>query len=139
MLSRRSVVKAVVDTNILVSGIFWGGKPEQVLNLWRNGELHLLVTKDILDEYLRILGHLGHLDKDLVSDWTDHICKYSLVVLKTASKELCRDASDNKFLECAISARADCIISGDKDLLVLETIQGIPILNASEFLNKFIR
>ena len=131
-------MKAVVDTNILVSGIFWGGKPEQVLNLWRNGELHLLVTKDILDEYLRVLDHLGHLDEDLVSDWTDHICKYSLVVLKTASTELCRDASDNKFLECAISARADCIISGDKDLLILETIQGIPILNPSQFLNRFI-
>jgi uncharacterized protein len=138
MQLRRSVVKVVVDTNILVSGIFWGGKPEQVLNLWRDGKIHLMVTKDILDEYLRVLATLGHLDEDLVSDWTDHMCKYSLMVLKTARTELCRDPSDNKFLECAISAHADCIISGDNDLLVLETIQGIPILNPSQFLNGFI-
>jgi uncharacterized protein len=130
-------VKAVIDTNIIVSGIFWGGKPERVLRHWRDGRFNLLVTKDILDEYLRVINDLGHSDADLVSDWTDHICKFSLIVLKTAKIDLCRDPSDNKFLECAISADADCIVSGDEDLLVIKTIHKIPILKPAEFIINF--
>ena len=49
----------------------------------------------------------------------------------------CRDPKDNKFLELAISADASCIITGDKDLLVLHPFRDIPILNAVDFLNSF--
>ena len=49
----------------------------------------------------------------------------------------CRDPKDNKFLELAISANASCIITGDKDLLVMHPFRGIPILNAFDFINKF--
>jgi putative PIN family toxin of toxin-antitoxin system len=49
----------------------------------------------------------------------------------------CRDPKDNKFLELAISANASCIITGDKDLLVLHPFRGIPILNAVDFINNF--
>ncbi|MEO6813804.1 MAG: putative toxin-antitoxin system toxin component, PIN family [Ginsengibacter sp.] len=49
----------------------------------------------------------------------------------------CRDPKDNKFLELAVSADASCIITGDKDLLVLHPFRGIPILNAADFLNDF--
>ena len=49
----------------------------------------------------------------------------------------CRDPKDNKFLELAVSANAACIITGDKDLLVLHPFRGIPILNATDFLKEF--
>lgn len=49
----------------------------------------------------------------------------------------CRDTKDNKFLELAISANASCLITGDKDLLVLHPFRSIPILNAVDFINKF--
>jgi putative PIN family toxin of toxin-antitoxin system len=49
----------------------------------------------------------------------------------------CRDPKDNKFLELAISANASCIITGDKDLLILRPFRGIPILNAVDFINDF--
>ncbi len=49
----------------------------------------------------------------------------------------CRDPKDNKYLELAISANASCIITGDKDLLVLHPFRGIPILNAVDFINNF--
>lgn len=51
--------------------------------------------------------------------------------------EVCRDPKDNKFLELAVSAKASCIITGDKDLLELHPFRGIPILNAADFLNNF--
>lgn len=49
----------------------------------------------------------------------------------------CRDAKDNKFLELAVAANASCIVTGDNDLLVLNPFRGIPIMNASGFLNNF--
>ena len=49
----------------------------------------------------------------------------------------CRDPKDNKFLELAVSAKASCIITGDKDLLELHPFRGIPILNAADFLNNY--
>lgn len=62
-----------------------------------------------------------------------------LLIFKEISERItdCRDPKDNKFLELAISANASCIISGDKDLLVLHPFRGIPILNAVDFLNTF--
>lgn len=127
-------MKVVLDTNILISGIFWGGKPRLVLEYWRDGRFHLLTTTDILEEYLRVLIKIGHRDEDLVADWTDYITCNSLMVLKTRRLNACRDSDDNKFLECALSADADCIVSGDDDLLVLNGIQGIPIIKPSRFL-----
>lgn len=49
----------------------------------------------------------------------------------------CRDPKDNKFLELAISANASCLITGDKDVLILHPFRGIPILNAVDFINNF--
>jgi|SRR6185312_3100024 len=49
----------------------------------------------------------------------------------------CRDPKDDKFLELAVSASASCIITGDKDLLILHPFRNIPILNAVDFLNNF--
>lgn len=48
----------------------------------------------------------------------------------------CRDPKDDKFLELAVAAKASCIITGDKDLLVLNPYRGTVILNASDFLNN---
>jgi putative PIN family toxin of toxin-antitoxin system len=50
---------------------------------------------------------------------------------------ICSDPKDNKFLELAISAKASCIITGDRDLLVLHPFRSIPILNAADFINNF--
>ena len=55
----------------------------------------------------------------------------------TISIQACRDTKDNKFLELAITCGAPCIVTGDKDLLVLHPFRGIPIMTASDFLEKF--
>ena len=59
------------------------------------------------------------------------------IVPVTAHIEACRDPKDNKYLELAVSASAACIITGDKDLLILHPFQNIPILTAADFLNSF--
>ena len=62
-----------------------------------------------------------------------------LLVFKAILEKItdCRDPKDNKFLELAISANASCLITGDKDLLILHPFRGIPILNAVDFINNF--
>lgn len=62
--------------------------------------------------------------------------KAALIVVET-SITVCRDPKDNKFLELAVAANASCIITGDKDLLVLHPFRKIPILNAIDFINNF--
>ncbi len=49
----------------------------------------------------------------------------------------CRDPRDNKFLELAVAANADCIVTGDKDLLVLNPFRGIKIISPADFLIQF--
>jgi uncharacterized protein len=132
-------VNAVVDTNVLVSGIFWAGKPGRILQHWKDGRFFLLATTDILDEYIRVISGIGVKQPDLASDWTDFISKNVLIVLKTTSLNICRDPNDNKFLECAVSAKADCIVSGDDDLLSIRRVQGTPILKASTFLSRYFK
>ena len=63
--------------------------------------------------------------------------KRGQLIAVSAEFEICRDPKDNKFLELAVSAGAKCIITGDKDLLVLNPFEGIPILSAADFLNTF--
>ena len=56
---------------------------------------------------------------------------------ETTSVNICRDPKDDKFLSLAKAVSADCIVSGDKDLLVLSPFEDIPVLNAAQFINKF--
>jgi hypothetical protein len=75
------------------------------------------------------------LDKRL-SAIKEFLAKAALIDVEIVITD-CRDPKDNKFLELAVSANASCIITGDKDLLILNPFCGIPILNAADFLNKF--
>jgi uncharacterized protein len=128
-------VKVVVDTNVLVSGIFWGGKPGIVLKYWRSGKIDILATVDILEEYLRVITKVGKYDPELIELWTGFLLQHLILIEKNTTLKTCRDPHDNMFLECVVSAAADCLVSGDDDLLVLENIRGIPILFVSKFLS----
>jgi uncharacterized protein len=127
-------VKAVVDTNILISGIFWGGKPGILLGYWRSGNLNMLATVDILEEYLRVIAKVGKHDPELIEQWTGFLLQHLTLIEKTITLKNCRDPHDNMFLECVVSSEADCLVSGDDDLLILGNIHGIPILSVSKFL-----
>ena len=95
-------MKAVVDTNVFASGIFWKGKPELVINAWVEGEFELLTSKPIIDEYTRSLFHLsaGRRD-DLVEKWLYQILEFSICVEVHQHFSICRDRTDNKWLDCA--------------------------------------
>ena len=126
----------VVDTNVLVSGVFWGGTPYRLLEHWMSGEIGVAVTRSVLDEYVRVLRELSDREPELARQWIDFIAADALVVEAAVEIEMCRDPEDNKFLICAVSADADYVVSGDSDLLTLREVEGIPIVTARGLLQK---
>jgi predicted nucleic acid-binding protein len=71
-------------------------------------------------------------------DCLSHICNAADFILpQTHTITACRDPKDNKFLELAFAANASCIITGDKDLLILHPFKNIPIVSASDFLKSY--
>ena len=127
-------MRIVLDTNVFVSGIFFGGPPDQILKAWRDGRVQLLVSPSILDEYRRIGTELtlqfGDVD---LRPFLDLLTIQAEIVLASSLPPIIRDdPSDDKFLEAAVAGRASCIVSGDKHLLKLFEVQGIPILKPKE-------
>jgi putative PIN family toxin of toxin-antitoxin system len=114
--------RIVVDTNVLASGIFWHGKPYQILNLWIHDQLSLFVNEPIFIEYDKTLRKIGiNLGKErLAEEWMNLIFHNSELVRVDQSFKLCRDPDDDKFIDCAIAANAELIVSGDNDLLSVD-------------------
>lgn len=132
-------MRIVLDTNVLVSGIFWGGAPLTILDHWASGGLDIVITSPILDEYVRVINELGGKNPSLAARWVDLLTTYPVIIKNRVSISLSRDPDDNKFLECAVYANVDCIVSGDWDLLALKHIHTIPILKPSAFISRFFR
>lgn len=132
-------MKIVVDTNVIISGIFFGGSPGDVLNAIVESKVTACATAEIVDEYYEIVDEMlsrkqGKFDKNLLSPLVN-----SLEMIETKSHiEISRDPDDDKFIECAKDAKAKYIVSGDKDLLVLKNFENIEIITARDFCDKYL-
>ena len=131
----------VADSNILVSGLnFPAGKPNQLLELARAGEIDLAISDAILDETADVLGRK--------IDWSEEEIRemrrqFGLFARKVFPEEKLNavpdDPDDNAILECAITAGADYIVSGDHHLLDLGRFREIPIVKVADFLEMLER
>jgi putative PIN family toxin of toxin-antitoxin system len=127
-------MRIVLDTNLLISGIFWGGTPHEILKLWFENKFEVWATEDIISEYFRIIEKIAKGNTQVIREWKLLLAE-TLKICKTDLKlTICRDPKDNMFLECAASISAKYLVSGDDDLLVLKTIGNTSILRAAEFL-----
>ena len=135
-------MRAVIDTGVLVSAVIKpAGAIGEVLHALRDGQLTTIYSTDILVEIIEVLGRPAFRTKYHIMP-EDITALVNLVRLRgelvTPQKKIsaCRDPKDNKFLEAALAGEADCIVSGDADLLVLTPFQDIPILRPAEVLAK---
>lgn len=132
-------MRIVVDTNVLISGVFFGGFPKVILSAIVDDKLTACATTEIIDEYEEIVQEMiarkqGHLKRDLLAPLIQ-----ALEIIEPVSRvQLSRDPDDDKFLGCAKDARALYIVSGDKDLLVLKEFENIQIITAKEFCEKYL-
>lgn len=131
------MLKAVIDTNVFISGILTkGGNPSIVIKSWkRSKKYQLFVTEEIIQEVLKVMRKLK-VNPDIVTDWDNSIRKNAIQVVPTRRIEnIKEDPPDNKFLECAIEANADYIVTGDEHLKRLDRLEGVKIVSPKEFLD----
>ena len=133
-------MRVVLDTNALVSALLFSGLSSKLVSRWRNGAITLLLSRDILDEYLRVLSYpkFELSEEDIKELIQEEILPYAEVVKpKRRLRVVQRDPSDDKFLECAVAGKASVIISGDKDLLSLGRYGRIRIQTPAQFLAEY--
>lgn len=133
----RKEIRVVIDTNIMISSL-WGGKPFDVIRKWNDGHIIMVVSPEILDEYLEVYKRFNLSDDELEALTILFANPRNTIVINTKSKiSLIKDdPADNKFLECAVDGKADCIISGDKHLLKCAGFKHCVIIKPADFLAR---
>jgi len=133
-------VRAVFDTNVLVSALLWHGPPHALLEQVRNGSIALITSPALLAELADVIGR-AKFDAILMRANTSR--EQALAQVRQLAEvvdppplpqPVCRDPDDDAVLALALAAKVDCIVSGDNDLLVLETFQGIAIITPAQAL-----
>ena len=129
-------MKIVLDANIFVSSLFFGGNPRVVLERAVNKSDELFITKEILDEIESVIKRPKfHAGKDEIEYFIKSIEEIgNKIVPQKQITHGSRDKSDNKYIECGITADVDYIISGDIHLLEIKKVGTIKIVTAKEYL-----
>lgn len=133
-------MRVVVDTNILVSFAIRPSKDFERLFDYLAGHGVTLISEDTVSELFSVLNRekfRKYIAQDSAIDYVEWYAGVSESVVVTQHVTACRDPKDNKFLSLAVTARADCIIAGDSDLLDMIAYDGIPIYRATDFLKLF--
>lgn len=133
-------MKIVLDTNVFVSGVFFSGPPYQILRAWKNQEIQIVISLEILDEYSRVGEELSEQfpETDLNPILELVTTKAELVKAARLSEAVCDDPDDDKFFACAISGKAEIIVSGDKHLLKMSGYKGIQVVKPRQFADKYL-
>lgn len=138
----REKPRAVVDTSVLVSAIFWQGSARECLVRFARRQFQMFVTELILEEYAATAWALK-MEEDLVQNpqpWLNWISSRATILAPvTLAEPVSSDPDDEKFLECALAARADYIVTRDRHLLQLEKPFGITVVDDREFLRRLGR
>jgi putative PIN family toxin of toxin-antitoxin system len=129
-------MRVVIDTNVFVSAAL--KNPSQPALALRLAARHGVILKSASTEaqLLQVLGRprLAPFLSPKSVAWISQLLAGATPVIITEQITVCRDPTDDKFLELAVSGQADFILSGDADLLVLHPFRGIPILNPAGFI-----
>ena len=132
------MVRVVIDTNVYISPIFWGGKPRMIIDLARDNKIQVIISEDIEQEILDKLTTKFGLDStDAGNVMTDFSTFTKPIKISNRIHVVKDDPDDDKFIECALECGAKFIISGDKHLLRLKNYEGIDIINVSTFLKSY--
>jgi len=134
--------KVVLDTNVLISSLLKPkSKARDIYRLALRGEIELYTSVDLINELSRVLEYpkfgFEKLQKEV---FLKNITRVATILVNPGLKinVIKEDPPDNKFLECAVEAKVDYLISGDnKHLLPLKNFQGIKIISPSEFLKLY--
>jgi putative PIN family toxin of toxin-antitoxin system len=132
---------AVLDTNLVLSAlVFAGGRLAPLRTAWQNDRIVPLVSAATASELMRVLGYpkfkLSAEDRDeLLADYLPH-CRSLRIPARLPKLPQCRDANDQMFIELAAMGKADFLVTGDKDLLVVAAEFGGRVVTAEVFVES---
>lgn len=128
----------VFDTNVLISGYLWRGKPRQAIRLIKSGDFSLLYCTGSLDEFVRVLSaKFGLVSSEIYRVMLDSKSIGKRIAISSKDHPINEDPSDNLFINLAIDGNAKIIVSGDSHLLNLKEYKGIEIITVVEFMRRF--
>jgi putative PIN family toxin of toxin-antitoxin system len=132
------VKRVVVDSNVLVSALQFGGKPMALLTLAEDGQIDLAISEAIPDETLGVLKVKFQNTPEQLADREAYVRAITSIVAPSETVAVIQaDPTDDRILECAIAADAEVIVSGDRHLLALGNFRGIGIQRPADFLAGF--
>lgn len=130
--------RIILDTNVIISALLFGGNPRRVFLKVMNGEIRLGMSPDLLGELQGVLSrkkfNLTEQFIEMILYEIKGVC--DMVFPRRKIRLIEKDPDDNKVLECALEYKADVIISGDEHILGLVTFRGIPIHTPAQYLEN---
>lgn len=132
------MIRVVLDTNVILSAIIFGGKPRTILENVIRKNIGLYFSEAILNELKRVLNrpkfhYPAKIIRLIISEFTSI---GELVDPTTRISTISRDPEDNRILECAVEAGVDYVVTGDSHLLELGKYENIWILTPAQFCDK---
>lgn len=136
------MIRAVLDTNVVISALLFTGPPSQLVSAWQSSRLRPVVSAPILDEYIRVLAYPKF---ELTSAEIRGVVEEELLpfietvkVIPSAVPNV-RDPDDAQFITCATTAGVRWLVSGDDDLLSLHRVTSVEIVSVTAFLQYLKR
>ena len=135
-------MRAVIDTNVLLSGLLWHGTPHALMECVRRGTLTLVSSPALLAELADVVGRTkfdvilarANAPRERLLAEVQQLAE--VVETLPLPQPVSRDPDDDHALALAVAARVDWIVSGDRDLLALKTFRDIPIITPAEAVNR---
>jgi putative PIN family toxin of toxin-antitoxin system len=131
--------RVVVDTNVRFSALIYLGNPLALLNILHPPRFLPLISEPLLEELRATLLRKSKWEPTRIESELERIEEECDHVRPTIRLNICRDPDDDRILECALAGHADFIVTGDKDLLVLDPFRGIRIVTLRQFLDLLSR
>ena len=134
----KTPVRAVIDTNILISAIIFGGNSEKIIKLVQENKIIAITSPVLLSELTEVLVKKFHFTPDKIYLVEELIKGNFVIVQPNKTINIVRDKDDNRVIEAASHGKCQYIITGDRDLLDLKIYQQIKIVTPEIFLNNIL-
>jgi len=134
---KKNPVKVLIDTNVLLSALGFGGIPRQILLLVIQRKIKAIISPILMAEIHEVVSKKFPLIADKLPIIEKKIKKLFTIVHPKRSLKVVRDIDDNRVLEAALEEKCKYVITGDSDLLELKNYKDITIVTPREFLEKF--
>ncbi len=129
-------MRVVLDTNVLLSGILFLGLPRNLIERALHGDIDVVTSPPLLAELEELLGRKFDFSPEVAAAVRSELETLADVVEPGHVPRVVRDPDDDQVLAAAVAGRAECIVTGDRDLLSLQAYSGLTILTPAAFVER---